>query len=88
MCADIIFQIHAFNVYFKHGLLTTTGEGKLKLHPEATLSVLDDFAETFERVLAAIDRHDAEGGAVLEAVVQEMRKPSAQTEAVVELCLA
>lgn len=54
----------------------------------ATLAVLDDFAETFERVLDAIDCNSEAGGAVLEAVVEEMRQPVAATTTVIEMCLS
>ena len=57
----IIFQIYAHKVYASHGYLSLHPEsGKLVLDGSKTLSVLDEFAECFERILAGEDRSDGQ----------------------------
>ena len=84
----IVFQIHAYNTYFKHGFLSFK-EDKLVLDVSKTLPVLDDFSNLFESgILDALDLNNEEGGKKLETILSEMRVPTDNTLKVVDLCMA
>jgi hypothetical protein len=86
----IVFQIHAYNLYFKHGFLKfdATNTDKLVIDVSKTLDVLDDFSNLFENgILNALDLNNEEGGNKLETILNEMRQPSDMTKKVVDLCL-
>ena len=82
----IVFQIHAYNTYFKHGFLSFES-GKLVLDVSKTLAVLDDFSNLFESILNALDLNNEDGGKKLESILLEMREPEVDTKKVVDLCL-
>lgn len=94
--AYIIFQIHAYNVYHKHGFLRFAEEEESKddatkwcnlvVDDSKTLACLDDFSDTFEDMLACCDANDAEGGARLERILSTIRAPTPFVMRVVELC--
>jgi len=82
----IVFQIHAFNTYHKHGFLRMDASGNLiVLDASKTLAVLDDFSKTFEDVLDCCDRNDTAGGRGLEAILATMSKQSDFVSKVVSL---
>ena len=83
----IVFQLHAFNVYNKHGFMVLNGDSKkLQLDASKTLAVLADFSETFEKVLDLCDLGGVEGGKGLEELLVKLRHESEFTQSVVEMC--
>ena len=83
----IVFQIHAYNTYFKHGFLSFDATNKALIIDESkTLPVLDDFSDLFEQILDALDLNNEEGGKMLESILDQMRQPSESTNRAVTLC--
>lgn len=82
----IVFQIHAYNTYFKENFLAFDSEGKILIDPTKVLNVLDSFSDLFEQILDALDLNNEEGGKTLENILEVMRQPSAETKTVIDLC--
>ena len=83
----IVFQIHAYNVYFKEGFLSFDAEGKIVIDVSKTLQVLDSFSSLFEDILDALDLCNEEGGQTLESILGMMNVPSDLTNQVIRNCL-
>lgn len=81
----IIFQIHAYNVYLKHGFFQFE-QNAIIVDPSKVLDVLDDFSALFESVLASCDKQNEEGGKELEGVLATMRQVTPFVEQVVKMC--
>lgn len=89
----IIFQIHAYNTYHKHGFLRFAQQEAnqedsllLEVDDTNTLKVLDDFSELFENFLGHLDEGGEKGKEGLESILENMRKPSDFVRKVVLLC--
>ena len=82
----IAFQIHAWNTYFKHGLLSFDANSQLCIDATKTLVVLDDFSETFEAMLGFLDQNDEAAGDALTALLDQLQLQSECVKKVVALC--
>ena len=83
----IVFQIHAYNTYFKHGFLSFDAKNEsLVIDASKTLPVLDDFSDLFEQILDALDLNNEVGGKKLETILDQMKQPSELTKKAVGLC--
>merc|ERR1719487_856406 len=65
----IIFQVYAYKIYEKHGYLSLNSKGKVCFDDSKTLPVLDEFKACWLRIL---DCEDANDGAGLEAILNDM----------------
>ena len=83
----IVFQVHAYNVYFREGFLSFDAEGKIVIDVSKTEQVLDSFSSLFEDILDALDLCNEEGGQKLESILGMMKCPSDQTDRVIKICL-